>query len=200
MNFIYLIIFAYLVGSLPSAFIISKIKGIDIFKVGTQQAGTTNVFRVVSRRLGVLVLTLDILKGITIIFIADYFSVSNIEFLFVCLFCIFGHWNSVFTKFRGGDGLAILIGLMLGISVISFLICFIIFFVLWGTITRHYDHPTLIAVPFAIIVFVALTILTQTEITLSYILSIPLVAFFVLFHSVVQRRRKPENYIRLKDI
>ena len=61
MNFIYLIIFAYLVGSLPSAFIISKIKGIDIFKVGTQQAGTTNVFRVVSRRLGVLVLTLDIL-------------------------------------------------------------------------------------------------------------------------------------------
>ena len=95
---------------------------------------------------------------------------------------------------------AILIGLMLGISVISFLICFIMFLILWGTITRHYDHPTLIAVPFAIIVFVSLAILTQTEITLGYILSVPLVAFSVLFHSVVQRRRKPENYIRLKDI
>ena len=66
MNFIFLAILAYLIGSLPYAFMISKIKGIDIFKVGTQQAGTTNVFRVVSRKLGVLVLVIDIFKGITI--------------------------------------------------------------------------------------------------------------------------------------
>ena len=196
MNFIYLAILAYFIGSLPSAFMISKVKGIDIFQVGTQQAGTTNVFRVVSRRLGVLVLILDIFKGITIIFIANSLSVSQIEFLIICLFCIFGHWNSVFTKFRGGDGLAILIGLMLGISVISFLSCLVIFLVLWGTFTRHYSHPTLIAVPFSIIVFVLLVTLTQTEITTGYILSIPLIAFSVLFHSFIQRKKKPENYIQ----
>jgi glycerol-3-phosphate acyltransferase PlsY len=196
-NFIFLAILAYLIGSLPYAFMISKIKGIDIFKVGTQQAGATNVFRVVSRRLGILVLILDILKGITIIFIANSFSVSQIEFLIICLFCIFGHWNSVFTKFRGGDGLAILIGLMLGISVISFLTCLVIFLVLWAVITRHNNHPTLIAVPFSIMVFVLLATLIQTEITIGYILSVPLVAFSVLFHSVIQRRMKPENFIYL---
>ena len=85
MNFIFLAILAYFIGSLPSAFMISKVKGIDIFKVGTQQAGTANVFRVVSRRLAVLVLILDILKGITIIFIANSLSVSQIEFLIICL-------------------------------------------------------------------------------------------------------------------
>ncbi len=195
MNFIFLAIMAYFIGSLPSAFMVSKIQGIDIFKVGTQQAGTTNVFREVSRRLGVLVLILDILKGLTIIFFAILFSVAQIEFLMMCLFCIFGHWNSVFTKFKGGDGLAILVGFLLGLSVISFLASLATFLVLWSTIARHYRRPTLIAVPFSIIVFVLLATLTQTEITTGYILSIPLIALSVLFHSAIQHKKKPELYL-----
>ena len=192
MNFIFLVIGAYFIGSFPTAFLLSKIKGIDIFKVGTQQAGTTNVYREVSRRLGVLVLILDILKGLTIIFLAKSFSLPQIEFLIICLFCIFGHWNSVFTKFRGGDGLAILIGFMLGLSVISLLTGLATYLVLWSTIARYYNHPTLIAVPFAIIVFVLLSILTQTEITIGYILSVPFIGFSILFHSVIQHKRNQE--------
>ena len=195
MNFIFLTIAAYFIGSLPSAFLVSKIKGIDIFKVGTQQAGTTNVFREVSRRLGVLVLVLDILKGLTIIFFAILFSVAQIEFLIICLFCIFGHWNSVFTKFKGGDGIAILLGFMLGLSVIYFLAGLATFLVLWSTITRHYSRPTLIALPCSIIVFVLLATFTQTEITTGYILSVPLITLSVLLHSVIQQKKKPELYL-----
>ena len=194
MDFIFLVIGAYFIGSFPSAFLVSKSKGIDIFKVGTQQAGTTNVYKAVSRRLSILVLFLDIFKGVIIVFLANSFSVTQIEFLIICLFCIFGHWNSVFTRFRGGDGLAILIGLMLGLSVISLLTCLATFLVLWSTFARHYKHPTLIAVPVSIIVFVLLSILTQTEITIGYILAVPLIAFSVLFHSVIQRKRNQKLF------
>ena len=120
------VIIAYLLGSIPAAFILSKRKGIDIFKVGTRSAGTSNVFRSIGKARGVLVMTIDILKGALAVAIPIYFNLPDALTLLSAYAAILGHWHSVFTKFQGGDGMASMIGIIFmlvpSIAVISMLL------------------------------------------------------------------------------
>ena len=103
---------AYIIGSIPTAFIIGKRKGIDIFKIGTRSAGTSNVFRNIGKFTGVIVMTVDILKGALAVAIPIYFHLGDSVVLGSAYGAIIGHWHSVFTKFRGGDGMASMIGII----------------------------------------------------------------------------------------
>ena len=112
-NLLASILVGYLLGSVPFAHLAARLKGVDIFSTGSTRAGTANVFWNVGRRVGLLVFLADAAKGSLAIFIAGLMDISGPLVLLAGGGAILGHWKSVFTGFRGGDGMATLIGVSL---------------------------------------------------------------------------------------
>jgi len=115
---------AYLLGSVPFGFLVARARGIDIRQVGSGNIGATNVFRCVSKPLGVLTFLLDMAKGVAgarvIPWLAAYWfggETGNMPFWVACGFLtVAGHNWPVFLGFRGGKGVATSAGLLLGLA------------------------------------------------------------------------------------
>ncbi len=148
------IIFAYLIGSFPSAYIIGRLrKGIDIRQQGSRNMGAMNVFYTVGFSEGVTVLALDIAKGAATVALARLFGVQEIVQLMAGVAAVLGHSFPVFLGFRGGKGGATCIGIFA-------------FLIPWG-------------IPFFLVIFGLIMLLTRFP-TLSYglaLLCFPLVAW-----------------------
>jgi glycerol-3-phosphate acyltransferase PlsY len=116
--FIAAVVTAYLIGSLPTGFLMTRIfKGVDIRGAGSKNVGATNVYRVAGKLPGLLTLIIDIGKGIlvvTVITSVYYSFLGEIDYIFfkclLGLIAICGHIWSVFLKFKGGKGVATTIG------------------------------------------------------------------------------------------
>jgi len=104
---------AYLLGSLPFAYIITRrIKGEDIREVGTRNMGAMNTIYRVGFGWGLLVLLLDMAKGALAILVARWLDTpENIE-LAAAGVSVIGHMFPVFLKFRGGKGGATAVGIL----------------------------------------------------------------------------------------
>ena len=142
----YLILFlgfaaAYIIGSIPTAYIFGRvIKGIDIREHGSGNIGATNVFRVIGKAPGIIVLIIDTFKGlICVTYLASGFlylaPVTRPELyrILVGLSAIAGHNWTLFLKFKGGKGVAasagVAIGLIPKIFWLGFLVWLITFFI-----------------------------------------------------------------------
>ncbi len=107
------IIFAYLIGSLPSGYIMGRLrKGIDIRQVGSRNMGAMNVFYQVGFIPGLIVLSVDIAKGAAAVALARCLGAPEIAQLLAGLAALMGHIFPVFLKFRGGRGGAACIGIL----------------------------------------------------------------------------------------
>ena len=106
----------YLLGSLNASIIISNLKGSDIRKHGSGNAGATNMLRTYGKKLAIAALLFDALKGVVAVLIANWFLAANnigsetdIYHYMRCLaglFVVIGHNFPVFFKFKGGKGIA----------------------------------------------------------------------------------------------
>jgi acyl-phosphate glycerol 3-phosphate acyltransferase len=105
----------YFLGALPFAHIASRLRGIDVFATGSTLAGTANVFFNVGHRTGALVLVGDVAKGAAAVFAAWALGVPPALMLVAGGAAVVGHWKSVFTRFKGGDGMAPLMGVALAL-------------------------------------------------------------------------------------
>lgn len=117
---IFAIILAYLVGSIPTAYIFGKmLKGIDIREHGSGNIGATNVFRVLGKGPGIVVLLLDILKGVVAVaLIPDVLGFSEVlHRVALALVVVCGHNWTVFLKFKGGKGIATTFGVLIGLTI-----------------------------------------------------------------------------------
>ena len=103
----------YLLGSIPFAYLVARLKGVDIFATGSRRAGTANVFWHVGRRRGMMVFTCDGLKGAAAVYVAWMLGYHELLGLVAGGAAIAGHWKSIFTGFRGGDGMVVLVGVSL---------------------------------------------------------------------------------------
>ncbi len=103
----------YLLGSIPFAYLVARLKGVDIFATGSRRAGTANVFWHVGRRRGTMVFWCDVLKGSAAVYVAWMFGQHELLGLVAGGAAIAGHWKSIFTGFRGGDGMVVLVGVAL---------------------------------------------------------------------------------------
>ncbi|MEC4676008.1 MAG: glycerol-3-phosphate 1-O-acyltransferase PlsY [Nitrospirota bacterium] len=112
MKIVFLSLFAFVLGSIPTSLIIAKNRGIDIRKVGSGNIGATNVLRALGKGPAILTLAGDILKGLTAVLVARFFEVGMFYEGVVGLCSILGHNFSVFLKFRGGKGVATSIGVL----------------------------------------------------------------------------------------
>ena len=127
--FILSVLSAYIIGSLPTSFILTKsLKGIDIRQVGSKNAGATNVLRAAGKIPALATLIVDVLKGFLVVTVIANFFYSfepDLDYDFYRVFLGFaavcGHIWPVFLKFRGGKGVATTLGVALGIAPIVLL-------------------------------------------------------------------------------
>lgn len=106
------ILCAYLIGSIPFAFLISRLYGVDIRKVGDGNAGTINVCRHVGLTAGILTLIADIAKGACAIIVARALVGSGATVFIAGVIAVIGHILPVFMRFRGGRGVGTVIGVL----------------------------------------------------------------------------------------
>lgn len=122
-------IFAYLLGSIPSAVWYGKIfHGIDIREHGSGNAGATNSLRIFGKKAGIIVLIFDFLKGFIAVYLTQYFLKSDDwQPLFFGLIVVLGHIYPIFAQFRGGKGVATAIGVVVAVLPMAALGCIIVF-------------------------------------------------------------------------
>lgn len=105
------VIACYFIGNISPAILIGRMKGIDIRKEGSGNAGTTNVLRVLGKKYAVATLVIDILKGVIAVVIGRYIGGQNLAM--ACgMAALIGHiWPMAFG-FRGGKGIATAFGVL----------------------------------------------------------------------------------------
>jgi glycerol-3-phosphate acyltransferase PlsY len=137
MTEIILIMLAYIIGSIPTAVWVSKsVFGIDIRDYGSGNAGATNSFRVLGSKWGSFVMLVDVTKGViaTSLYILIPFYLTNelarTNFMIALgMAAVLGHILPIFANFRGGKGVATLLGMALAIQPMVALLCLVVFLI-----------------------------------------------------------------------
>jgi len=141
------ILLSYVVGSIPFGVVVGKLfYHVDVRQHGSGNVGTTNVFRVLGKRAGVVVLVCDMLKGYIPAFIAAYFLRETNPWLVIVIAAapVVGHMYSVFLKGRGGKGVATGAGVVIALIPLAGGIIAVV----WVTIiltTRYVSLASLVA-------------------------------------------------------
>jgi len=163
-----IIILSYLVGSIPTSIIVSKLsKGIDIRNYGSGNAGGTNVMRILGWKHGVFVILLDALKGVLAVIVVARLFQGSVPFenatpfddftlvqIIAGIAAVIGHIWTVFAGFRGGKGIATALGMLLMIVTTDMLVAVGIFIIV-VTISRYVSLGSIIAaisVPLTLII------------------------------------------------
>ena len=136
MQIIFNIIISYLIGSISGSMVLGYLKGIDIRKMGSGNAGGTNAFRTVGLIFGLLTVIIDISKGVLPTHLSGYLDNQNQITMMICAFsAILGHVYPIFHQFKGGKGAGTVVGSLLVLapeSLIFILPGFIIILILTG--------------------------------------------------------------------
>jgi glycerol-3-phosphate acyltransferase PlsY len=136
-----LILTAYLLGSIPTAVWYGKtFHNIDVREHGSGNAGATNTLRVLGNKAGFIVLFIDMLKGFiatNLVYFTDY-SKGDSQFfkvqMVLGIVSVIGHVFPLFANFRGGKGIATIVGLAIALDYRIALICTVLFIIIvWVT-------------------------------------------------------------------
>ncbi len=137
---------------MPTALWVGKaFYGVDIRAHGSGNSGATNTFRVLGKKAGSLVLIIDVLKGLTAASLVRYcyfldpgsVRYVNIQLLFG-LVSVLGHIFPIYCQFKGGKGIATLLGMIIGIHYLSALACVLLFIVVLFS-TRYVSLSSMLA-------------------------------------------------------
>jgi glycerol-3-phosphate acyltransferase PlsY len=137
------LLLAYLLGSIPTALWVGRrfFDLQDIREHGSGNAGATNTFRVLGKKAGSFVLLVDALKGFVAAYVLPHWLINHAPALapylvFGQLACgalaVVGHIYPVFAQFRGGKGVATILGMMLGVAPATVGVCILVFLLMLG--------------------------------------------------------------------
>ena len=133
------LIFSYILGSIPGAVLVGSLKGVKITEKGSTNPGTANVLRVLGTKEAVLCLLIDAGKGFLAVLIGSIWGYG----LLACGAVIFGHNWSIFLRGKGGKGLATLAGGLLGITPVVLPLLIIIYLII-NLITSYISLSTVL--------------------------------------------------------
>jgi acyl phosphate:glycerol-3-phosphate acyltransferase len=178
------LIIAYLIGSIPTSVWFGKIfYKVDLRNYGSGNAGATNALRVFGNRAGALILLLDALKGFGAVYLSwfsmDVFSNENhliIYQLILGTLALLGHVFPIFAGFRGGKGIATLVGITIAMFPMAVLICLAIF-LLFFLPTRFVSLGSMaagIAFPFVVIFILNSSLLAEVIFSIAVAVFVPL--------------------------
>lgn len=154
MYHIFCLLFGYFIGCFSPAAILSRRKKVDLKQEGTTNLGATNTALVLGTRFGVVVMVMDILKGIIACVTAELlFPELDGAGLLAGLGCVVGHCFPVFLKFRGGKGLASYGGMVLAYSPKVFLVIVIPAVVLMAIFNTGVAVPVFAGLSFPVLVW-----------------------------------------------
>ncbi len=186
MSFLIFGVIAYLLGSIPSAvWVGKKWYGVDVREAGSKNSGATNTFRLLGKKAGIIVLLLDIFKGLlavilpVIIFNSEFQELMQTEVIHVQIICaitaVFGHVFPLFASFKGGKGVATSLGIVIGIHPPTALLCLLIFLVIF-VITSYVSFGAIIsALLFPVMLIFVFTETDPWLITFSLVLSLAVI-------------------------
>jgi len=175
MNITLVILYSYLLGSIPFGLIYAKIAGLgDVRNIGSGNIGATNVLRTGNKQVAAYTLLSDIAKGSIAVLITNKFfnEYSLLSFLIVYL----GHIFPVWLKFKGGKGVATFIG---GILITNYILG-LVFLITWGVTAKVFKISSLSAIIAFIVTLVVTFIFYDFNLTL-------LMFFFTVFSIYTHR-------------
>ena len=196
-------IVAYVIGSINFAVIFSrKFAGFDVREKGSKNAGTTNVLRTVGKKVALLTLVCDILKGVAAILAAilakhvwEGLDITTLKYI-AGFMVILGHTFPIFFEFRGGKGVATAIGVLLMLNWKIGLICLV-----FGLLIIVFSKMVSLGSISAAILFPVLTIFLQENVGLVGIVFSFLIAGLVVFNhrsNIKRIKEGKENKLSLK--
>ncbi|OQX81283.1 MAG: acyl-phosphate glycerol 3-phosphate acyltransferase [Bacteroidetes bacterium 4484_249] len=180
------ILLAYLIGSVPTSVWIGRaFYNVDVRTKGSGNAGATNTIRVLGYKAGIPVLILDVLKGWFAVYIANFFWDESIVFpdlidlkIILAIAAVLGHVFPVYVGFKGGKGIATLLGIGFALYPLAATIAvgvFVLVLILTGYVSLssiiasvtfpfveilllgHNDYITLMILAIAVAIFVPIT-------------------------------------------
>jgi len=189
------VLLAYLTGAFPSAVWVGKtFYKIDVREFGSGNAGATNTFRVLGKKAGIPVLIMDIFKGwLCVNYISFLTNISqSVEAVFEIqlafgIAAVIGHLFPIYTGFRGGKGIATLLGLLIGLHAVAALYSILVFVIVFVTSKYVSLGSILASIAFPILVIL---ILGSTNVSLN------LFAFFVPILSLITHQKNIERLLR----
>ncbi len=135
-----IIIYSYLLGSIPFGLILSKLFNLgDIRKIGSGNIGATNVLRTGNKKVAALTLFLDIAKGSLAVWITEKFKSEYTYISFILVYV--GHIFPIWLKFKGGKGVATFLG---GVLIINYQV-FLFFIIVWAIVAKLFRISSLSA-------------------------------------------------------
>jgi glycerol-3-phosphate acyltransferase PlsY len=139
-------LFAYLLGSIPVGWIVARLFfKTDIRSKGSGNIGATNALRQFGTAVGLIVLLLDMSKGIIAVLLAKSIYGSGTMMVVICgLLAILGHVFPIWLKFKGGKGVATAAGVFIALTPISLLIALLVFIIV-VVITRYVSLGSIVA-------------------------------------------------------
>ena len=190
------VLLAYLTGAFPSAVWVGKLfYKIDVREYGSGNAGATNTFRVLGKGAGIPVLFMDIFKGWLAVNYAVFISISpdlSPELFFenklaFGIAAVIGHLFPVYTGFRGGKGIATMMGLLIGLNPLAALFSFLVFVVVF-LVSKYVSLASIVA-SIAFPVFIIFVLNSDNS-------SLNLFAIFVPILSLITHQKNIERLIR----
>ena len=175
MDITLVILYSYLLGSIPFGLIYAKIAGLgDVRNIGSGNIGATNVLRTGNKQVAAYTLLSDIAKGSIAVLITNKFfnEYSLLSFLIVYL----GHIFPVWLKFKGGKGVATFIG---GILITNYILG-LVFLITWGVTAKVFKISSLSAIIAFIVTLVVTFVFYDFNLTL-------LMFFFTVFSIYTHR-------------
>jgi glycerol-3-phosphate acyltransferase PlsY len=123
---------AYVAGSIPSAYVAGRMRGVDLRKHGSGNLGATNVIRVLGTKIGLIVFAFDVAKGALPVLFLPRYTGASMTGIWVAILCgaaaILGHARPVFLLFsRGGKGVATAAGVFLALAPVQTALALIVF-------------------------------------------------------------------------
>ncbi len=198
-DIIILLILSYLTGAFPSAVWYGRtFYNVDVREYGSGNAGATNTFRVLGKNAGIPVLFMDVFKGwlsVNYIFLINSSNVFSPELLFenqlaFGIAAVIGHLFPIYTGFRGGKGIATMLGLLIGLQPYAAFFSLIVFVIILF-VFRLVSLASMIAslaFPFFVMI-----ILSSTNEPLN------LFAIFVPILSLITHQKNIERLIRKEE-
>jgi glycerol-3-phosphate acyltransferase PlsY len=138
------ILLGYLAGSVPFAYLLARLKGIDVRIAGSGNVGAANVLRTTGPWRGVIVMSLDVAKGIGAVAIAHMLAGGTALIALTGAAAVVGHIYPVWLRFHGGKGVAVAAGVFTVLSPVATAVAVGLFFVI-AWITRYVSLASMAA-------------------------------------------------------
>ena len=199
---ILLAVIAYLIGSVPTSVWIGKwLYDVDVRKHGSGNSGATNSLRILGKKVGIIVLVIDILKGwlaVGIVIFSSYppGSIQRIHLeVILASAAIIGHILPVYAGFKGGKGVATGLGIILAFSPLVALLCILIFAVVF--FTSHFVSLASMLGSLSFPIWMTVLSKMQYKWVVAFTIFLPLLVIFMHRKNIVRLIKGNESKIQL---